>query len=63
MIQLSDETIEWYQQFYKDEYGGEISREEAYRQWSNVIAFFELLIELDKKYGKAIQESKLDSAL
>jgi len=57
MIQLSEETIEWYQQFYRDKYGGEISREEAFKQWSNVVALFELLIELDKKYGKTVQNN------
>jgi hypothetical protein len=48
-MQLSRKTIEEYQQIYKEEYGKEISFEEAEKQGTNLVELFRLLIKVDKK--------------
>ena len=46
---LSKESIEEYQKIMKEQYGEEVSFEEAREQGENLVRFFELLIEIDRK--------------
>ena len=46
---LNKESIEEYQRIMKEHYGEEISFEEAREQRENLVSFFELLIEIDRK--------------
>lgn len=49
MSKLSKQTIEEYRQIYREEYGKEISFEEAEKQGTNLVELFRLLIKVDKK--------------
>ena len=48
-VMLNKESIEEYQRIMKEHYGEEISFEEAREQRENLVSFFELLIETDRK--------------
>jgi len=58
MINLSDDDIQKYQQIYKEQFGKEISKQEAYEQGHNLIGFFKVLLEWDRKAEK---EAKIAS--
>ncbi|MDD4135594.1 MAG: hypothetical protein PHN66_00820 [Candidatus Shapirobacteria bacterium] len=49
MTKLSKQTIEEYRQIYLEEYGKEISFEEAEKQGTNLVELFRLLIKVDQK--------------
>ena len=46
---LGKESIEEYQKIMKEQYGEEVSFEEAREQGENLVRFVELLIEIDRK--------------
>ena len=46
---LDKEMVEEYQKIMKEQYGEEISFEEAREQGENLVRFFELLIVIDRK--------------
>ena len=46
---LSKESIEEYQKIMKEQYGEEVSFEDAREQGENLVSFVELLIEIDRK--------------
>ena len=48
-LMLSKESIEEYQKIMKEQYGEEVSFEEAREQGENLVRFVELLIEIDRK--------------
>jgi len=56
---LSDEQITKYQTLYKNRYGKEISREEAYEQGAKLIRLIELIYKpMTQKEHKALQERR-----
>jgi len=48
-VNLSDKSIEKYRAIHKNNFGEEISFEEAREQGTNLVRFIELLIEWDSK--------------
>ena len=46
---LSEEEVKKYQKTHKETYGEEISYEEAYEAATNLIGFFQLLLDIDRK--------------
>ena len=49
MVQLSKETILKWQQLFKEEYGRELTYEEAYEAAHNLVGFFDLLLKIDMR--------------
>jgi len=49
MAQLSKERILEWQRIFREEYGKELTYEEAYEAAHNVVGFFDLLLKIDMR--------------
>ena len=49
-MQLSKEAIEEFKQIYKEEFGEEISNQEAYEQGIRLITLFKIFCQIEYKY-------------
>ena len=58
-MKLSDEAISEYQKILKEDYGKEISREEAYEQGLRLVEFFDLLYKIDKRNKKQASQNEV----
>lgn len=47
-MQLSDQQISEFQELYRDEYGEELSQEEAREKGAYLVNLFEVLLQTDK---------------
>jgi hypothetical protein len=50
-MSLNPETVERIQSAYAEDFGEELSAEEAHQVSANLVGLFEKLIELNKKYS------------
>jgi len=48
-MSLSKEAIEEFKKIWKEDFGKEISDQEAYESGSNLVNFFKLLYEIDQR--------------
>lgn len=46
MVQLSEKRIEEYRQIFKEEYGRELTKQEAFEAAHNLVGFFDLLLKI-----------------
>ena len=51
-MEVTDKQIEEYQKIHKKEHGKDISREDAIESINNLVGFFSLLLNIDRRLKK-----------
>jgi len=57
-MRISEETIERFQEIFEKDYGRKLTKKEAFEAAHNLLGFFDLLLEIDKRTNLQRYKSK-----